>query len=201
MKRFLLPAFLIAALLSAPATSQASSSDGPGRKKARTAKALKKQTPAAPKSTSAANWGSATDDDALWATPAPEAVSAPVAAEPALNDDPAMRSSGVMIAPGMNTAPYRGVSTDYNGRPLKKAAKKATVAAVPVEAELAADDPMMRSSGVMIAPGMNTAPYRGVSTDYHGRPLKKKASKASTLAVQEAQAPAAMVATAEVPEW
>jgi|GEM_PF-2735219 len=193
MKRFLLPAFLIAALLSAPATSQAA--DGPGRKKARTTKAAKKAAAAAPKPSSAANWGSAADDDALWATPAPAEPAVVTTATP--SDDPAMHSSGVMIAPGMNTAPYRGVSTDYNGRPLARPAKK-VVAAAPIDTE-EADDPMMRSSGVMIAPGMNTAPYRGVSTDYNGRPLKKKASKASTLAAKVAQQ--APVATAEVPQW
>ncbi|GAA3919778.1 hypothetical protein [Hymenobacter algoricola] len=196
MKRFLLPAFLIAALLSAPATSQAA--DGPGRRKARTAKALKKKVAVAPKPTSAASWATSVDDDALWATPAsePAAVAAPAPPAPAPNDDPAMRSSGVMIAPGMNTAPYRGVSTDYHGRPLNKPAKKA-VAAAPVDEATQEEDPAMRSSGVMLAPGMNTAPYRGVSTDYHGRPLKKKAKKALVARV----ATEAPVATAEVPEW
>jgi hypothetical protein len=195
MKRFLLPAFLMAALLSAPAYSQ--TIDGSGPKKSRTTKAQKKKAAVAPKPTSAANWGSTADEDALWATPAPAPVAATTpAAEPALNDDPAMHSSGVMIAPGMNTAPYRGVSTDYNGRPLNKPAKK-VVAAVPAPDELTEDDPMMHSSGVMIAPGMNTAPYRGVSTDYNGRPLKKKARKVLAASVAT-QAP---VATAEVPAW
>lgn len=38
-------------------------------------------------------------------------------------------------------------------------------------------DPMMRSSGVMVAPGMSSSPYRGTSTDYHGRPVTKAKSK------------------------
>ncbi|GAA3998456.1 hypothetical protein GCM10022408_06590 [Hymenobacter fastidiosus] len=196
MKRFLLPAFLLAALLGGPVTSQAA--DGPGRKKARPAKALQKKAVEAPKSTSAANWGSSADDDALWATPAREPAVATTAAAtaPVPNDDPAMRSSGVMLAPGMNTAPYRGVSTDYNGRPLNKPAQK-VVAAAPADDTVVEDDPMMRSSGVMLAPGMNTAPYRGVSTDYHGRPLKKKAKKALAAHV----ATEAPVATAELPQW
>ena len=36
-------------------------------------------------------------------------------------------------------------------------------------------DPMMQSSGVLVAPGMS--PYRGTSTDYHGRPVTKAKSK------------------------
>ncbi|GGG37510.1 hypothetical protein [Hymenobacter glacieicola] len=38
-------------------------------------------------------------------------------------------------------------------------------------------DPMMQSSGVMVAPGMSSSPYRGTSTDYHGRPVAKPKSK------------------------
>ncbi|UOQ72914.1 hypothetical protein [Hymenobacter cellulosilyticus] len=55
---------------------------------------------------------------------------------------------------------------------------------------------MMHSSGVMIAPGMNTAPYRGTSTDYWGRPVRKakrqdakvaaKIAKSSTVATTAA---------------
>jgi hypothetical protein len=43
---------------------------------------------------------------------------------------------------------------------------------VPAEA-----DPMMQSSGVLVAPGMSSSPYRGTSTDYHGRPVAKAKSK------------------------
>jgi hypothetical protein len=38
-------------------------------------------------------------------------------------------------------------------------------------------DPMMQSSGVLVAPGMSSSPYRGTSTDYHGRPVAKAKSK------------------------
>lgn len=38
-------------------------------------------------------------------------------------------------------------------------------------------DPMMQSSGVLVAPGMSSSPYRGTSTDYHGRPVVKAKSK------------------------
>ena len=74
-----------------------------------------------------------------------------------------------------------------------KAAKKAaTTVAATTEAEAAETDPMMRSSGVMVAPGMSSSPYRGVSTDYWGRPLKRKIrrSASSSLAAQPATAPA-----------
>lgn len=43
--------------------------------------------------------------------------------------------------------------------------------------ETAAADPMMQSSGVLVAPGMSSSPYRGTSTDYHGRPVAKAKSK------------------------
>lgn len=82
--------------------------------------------------------------------------------------DPMMSSSGVMVAPGMSSSPYRGTSTDYNGRPVTKPKSKR-----PRSVDVAQDDPMMQSSGVMIAPGMNTAPYRGTSTDYNGRPVRR----------------------------
>ncbi|MBX0291548.1 hypothetical protein K3G63_13945 [Hymenobacter sp. HSC-4F20] len=92
--------------------------------------------------------------------------------------DPMMHSSGVLIAPGMSSSPYRGTSTDYNGRPVAKPKSKR-----PRSVEVAQDDPMMQSSGVMLAPGMNTAPYRGTSTDYNGRPLRKPVA-ATTAAAQ-----------------
>ncbi|UOQ80316.1 hypothetical protein [Hymenobacter sp. 5414T-23] len=77
----------------------------------------------------------------------------------------------------MSSSPYRGTSTDYNGRPVAKA-KSMRPRSVVVES----DDPMMHSSGVQIAPGMNTAPYRGVSTDYNGRPLRKASANNSMAA-------------------
>jgi hypothetical protein len=43
-----------------------------------------------------------------------------------------------------------------------------------------------------VAPGMSSSPYRGVSTDYWGRPLKRKIrrSASSSLAAQPTTAPA-----------
>ncbi|WP_045688801.1 hypothetical protein [Hymenobacter sp. AT01-02] len=49
-------------------------------------------------------------------------------------------------------------------------------AATPV-AEADSDDPMMHSPGVQVAPGTSSSPYRGTSTDYHGRPVAKVKSK------------------------
>ncbi|WP_426493498.1 hypothetical protein [Hymenobacter sp. 102] len=171
MKRFLFAAAVAAAFLSAP-QAQAQST-----KKA-TKPANTSVAPAA--STAPDDWGwndapiSASAAASGWEVPGAETATAPA-------KDPMMESSGVMLAPGMNTAPYRGTSTDYHGRPIAKPKSKR-----PRSVEVAQDDPMMQSSGVMLAPGMNTAPYRGVSTDYHGRPLRKPVA-----ATTAAAAPAA----------
>jgi hypothetical protein len=96
-----------------------------------------------------------------------------------------------MSAPGISLSTHQKPTTDYWGRPLAKKAKAAkkgatSIAAATEDEANAETDPMMRSSGVMAAPGMSTSPYRGVSTDYWGRPLKRKArrSTASSLAAQ-----------------
>ncbi|UOQ78831.1 hypothetical protein MUN84_10020 [Hymenobacter sp. 5516J-16] len=81
----------------------------------------------------------------------------------------------------MSSSPYRGTSTDYHGRPVAKPKSKR-----PRSVEVAQDDPMMRSSGVMIAPGMNTAPYRGTSTDYNGRPVRKPVANTTVSASAQA---------------
>ncbi|GGF00572.1 hypothetical protein GCM10011383_09230 [Hymenobacter cavernae] len=73
----------------------------------------------------------------------------------------------------MSLSVHQRPTTDYNGRPLKSQPKVKRVAVTDLASIESNDDPMMHSSGVMIAPGMNTAPYRGVSTDYQGRPLRK----------------------------
>ncbi|SMB94754.1 hypothetical protein SAMN00120144_2069 [Hymenobacter roseosalivarius DSM 11622] len=132
-----------------------------------------------------------TDDDA-WGS-APTTTAAPAAAA----EEVTGYRTGWMSAPGISLSTHQKPTTDYWGRPLKKqakAAKKAaTVAAADTENEAAAEtDPMMRSSGVMVAPGMSSSPYRGVSTDYWGRPLKRKIrrSASSSLAAQPASAPA-----------
>lgn len=123
---------------------------------------------------------------------------------------PAYEKAAAEAAPqytmGWNTAPgqplslHNRPSTDYWGRPLKKKAKNMTTVSAPKEVAYAEEeivDPMMKSSGVSVAPGMSSSPYRGVSTDYWGRPLKKKTSKgASTLAKKvEAATPVASTNT------
>lgn len=97
---------------------------------------------------------------------------------------------GWNTAPGQPLSLHNRPSTDYWGRPLKKKENLTTASAKPVSyIEEESTDPMMHSSGVSVAPGMSSSPYRGVSTDYWGRPLKKKTSKgASTLAKKAEQA-------------
>ncbi len=102
-------------------------------------------------------------------------------------------------APGQSLSLHGKPTTDYWGRPLKKKSKNLTTVAAR-EAAYAAEesaDPMMQSSGVMVAPGMSSSPYRGVSTDYWGRPIKKKALKNSTAVAQteEKTSPAAVHTT------
>jgi len=93
---------------------------------------------------------------------------------------------------GWNTAPGQSLSlhgkptTDYWGRPLKKKNSSLTTGATKQVAYVNEEstDPMMRSSGVMVAPGMSSSPYRKVSTDYWGRPLKKVATPSATVAAK-----------------
>lgn len=106
-----------------------------------------------------------------WDWPAPSAAAAlpaAAAAAAAADDDAMMHSSGVLVAPGMSSSPYRGTSTDYNGRPV---ARRKSFR--PRSVRTTSTDPMMASSGVMLAPGLSTAPYRAASTDYNGRPLQQ----------------------------
>ena len=111
-------------------------------------------------------------------------------------------TTGWSTAPGMSLSLHGKPTTDYWGRPIKKKSKNSTAAsatkATYVEEENA--DPMMRSSGVMIAPGMNTAPHRGVSTDYWGRPLKKL-RKGSTATVASKTQKASPVAAHTTTGW
>lgn len=111
----------------------------------------------------------------------PALPAAPVAAAPAATaDDEAMtHSSGVLVAPGMSSSPYRGTSTDYNGRPVARRKSYR-----PRSVRTTSSDPVMASSGVMLAPGMNTAPHRAASTDYHGRPLRPAAPAPATAAAE-----------------
>ncbi|TGD81688.1 hypothetical protein [Hymenobacter wooponensis] len=166
MKRFLLSAAVVAAFFSAP-TVQAQT-------KATVSKPANSSVAPATRPAAEEEWPTLE----TWNTPA--ASSGWETAVTAPDPDPMMHSSGVLVAPGMSSSPYRGTSTDYNGRPVAKA-KSMRPRSVVVES----DDPMMHSSGVQIAPGMNTAPYRGVSTDYNGRPLRKT-STSNTMAAEAA---------------
>ncbi|SDY15944.1 hypothetical protein [Hymenobacter psychrophilus] len=107
-----------------------------------------------------------------WDWPASPSAAAPTGTNVAAIDDDAdeaiMHSSGVLVAPGMNSSPYRGTSTDYNGRPV---ARRKSFR--PRSVRTTSTDPMMASSGVMLAPGLSTSPYRAASTDYNGRPLQQ----------------------------
>lgn len=105
-------------------------------------------------------------------------------------------------APGQSLSLHGRPTTDYWGRPLKKKQKTNRTTAAAKELayqEQASTDPMMQSSGVMAAPGMNTAPYRGVSTDYWGRPLKQKAKAATTLGKSTTEN--STVASSESASW
>jgi len=107
--------------------------------------------------------------------------------------------TGWSSAPGMSLSLHQRPTTDYRGRPLKQQAKAKRVVADDLATLDGTDDPMMHSSGVMIAPGMNTAPYRGVSTDYNGRPLRKSTHISSTIGAKVSKA--APVATVNSPGW
>ncbi|MBT9395440.1 hypothetical protein KLP40_19910 [Hymenobacter sp. NST-14] len=184
MKRLFFVAALAAALFSAPQAQ---------------AQTKKKTTPTSPANTSVAPATRPADDDWGWSSgwgdsraerPAPASVGRntadTLAAAPAPVTDPMMQSSGVMLAPGMNTAPYRGTSTDYHGRPVAKGKSFR-----PRSVRVAQTDPMMQSSGVMLAPGMNTAPHRAASTDYNGRPLRQPAPAVAANPVTDDSAVAA----------
>lgn len=126
----------------------------------------------------------ASADDNVWGS-----AQTPQAAPAATSEEATGYRTGWMSAPGISLSTHQKPTTDYWGRPLKKqakAAKKGSSVAAATETEEAAADPMMRSSGVMIAPGMSSSPYRGVSTDYWGRPLKRKIrrSTASSLTAE-----------------
>ncbi|MCC2547421.1 hypothetical protein LJY25_13275 [Hymenobacter sp. BT175] len=176
MNRFLFPAFLAAALLTS-SFSQAQSKKAPVLR----------------------------DADG-WPIEAPAAQAQPEQAAPATlsgwetavaAEQKPSYNTGWMSAPGMSLSVHHKPSTDWWGRPLKKKAAKNTTATVAAVSTPEAEDPMMRSSGVMAAPGMNTAPYRAASTDYQGRPLRKASKGESTLGSQVNQSmPVASVATA-----
>lgn len=136
--------------------------------------------------------GAATD----WSQPEldPWTMSSPVAAtEKAAVITAASESynTGWSSAPGISLSLHNKPSTDWWGRPLKKKAQNNLTTAPVAQAaalEEASADPMMHSSGVMIAPGMNTAPYRGTSTDYWGRPVRKAKREDAKVAAKIAKA-------------
>ncbi|MBC8083086.1 MAG: hypothetical protein H7Z21_07730 [Hymenobacter sp.] len=105
-------------------------------------------------------------------------------------------NTGRNTAPGQSLSLHGKPTTDYWGRPFKSKAKNLTTAAKETAyAEAESTDPMMHSSGVMIAPGMNSAPYRRVSTDYWGRPLKKAVKSSSAVASSGQKTPPATAHT------
>ncbi|UOG75215.1 hypothetical protein MTX78_01135 [Hymenobacter tibetensis] len=107
---------------------------------------------------------------------------------PAVEEQAPQYSMGWNTAPGQSLSLHGRPTTDYWGRPLKKKSKNLTTApAKEVAYAEESADPMMQSSGVMVAPGMSSSPYRGVSTDYWGRPIKKKAIKNSSVVAQTAE--------------
>lgn len=169
MKRFLLSAAVIVSFFSASET-QAQTTATP--RKAANSSVAPVARPAEPEWPAVDVWNSPATQSNWETAVTPTTLPA---------DDPMMHSSGVQVAPGTSSSPYRGTSTDYNGRPVAKVKSKR-----PRSVAVESDDPMMHSSGVMLAPGMNTAPYRGVSTDYNGRPLRPATSPAAVAA----QAPA-----------
>lgn len=134
--------------------------------------------------------------DSWLDAPATTAVSAASASE---GEATPQYNTGWSTAPGHSLSLHGKPTTDYWGRPLKKKTKNLTTAAAreAAYAEQESADPMMHSSGVMVAPGMSSSPYRGVSTDYWGRPLKKKA-KNSTLAAKTVQTEAPVVSNSTI---
>jgi hypothetical protein len=180
MKSLLLSALALVAAFTTVTSAQAQTTSG---SKAPTNEWFEPTAPASAAPASA--------DDDVWG-------SAPTTAAPAAATDEATGyRTGWMSAPGISLSTHQKPTTDYWGRPLgkkAKAAKKASASvAAATEAEANAEtDPMMRSSGVMVAPGMSSSPYRGVSTDYWGRPLKRKVrrSASSSLAAQPTPATA-----------
>ncbi|TGE21553.1 hypothetical protein E5K00_14820 [Hymenobacter aquaticus] len=139
---------------------------------------------------SAAEWASPELDP--WTMNAPRAAAdQPVAATSA---EPASYNTGWSSAPGISLSLHNKPSTDWWGRPLKKKEKNNLTAAV-AQQETSVD-PMMESSGQMIAPGMNTAPYRGTSTDYWGRPVRKAKRQDAKVAAKIAKASTVAATTA-----
>ncbi|UOQ66501.1 hypothetical protein [Hymenobacter volaticus] len=150
---------------------------------------------AASVSTSFAQTKTPAATDSWLDTPATTMESAASAAEV----DAPQYTTGWNTAPGQSLSLHGKPTTDYWGRPLKKKTKNLTTVAAreAAYAEEESADPMMHSSGVMVAPGMSSSPYRGVSTDYWGRPLKKKA-KNSTLAAKTKQADAPVTSNSTI---
>ena len=145
MSRFLLPAFLLGALLGASTMHAQAQSDtragitaDPWATSEVTADAPQYPTgwSSAPGMSLSLHQRPTTDYNGRPLKPQSR-VKRVVAASVEPNDDPMMHSSGVMIAPGMNTAPYRGVSTDYQGRPLRKPVRTTTIGMAAKSAKLA----------------------------------------------------------------
>ncbi|UYZ62517.1 hypothetical protein [Hymenobacter weizhouensis] len=85
-------------------------------------------------------------------------------------------ASGKTPARTTTAASDRSDLDDWNSTTPAPAADGWSTAADATSPASAAD-PMMQSSGVLVAPGMSSSPYRATSTDYHGRPVAKAKSK------------------------
>ncbi|MCB2406679.1 hypothetical protein [Hymenobacter lucidus] len=136
--------------------------------------------------------GSATD----WSQPEldPWTMGSPLASAEktaVVTAEPDSYNTGWSSAPGISLSLHNKPSTDWWGRPIKKKAQNNLTTAPVAQAAVldeVSEDPMMHSSGVMIAPGINTAPYRGTSTDYWGRPVRKAKREDAKVAAKIAKA-------------
>ncbi|MDU0369768.1 hypothetical protein ACFPAF_05125 [Hymenobacter endophyticus] len=100
-------------------------------------------------------------------------LSAPQAQAQTVNKVPASKAANSSAAPAADDD--WGWTT---GAPAQQEVSGWEVRGAETPTVVASDsDPMMQSSGVLVAPGMSSSPYRGTSTDYHGRPVVKAKSK------------------------
>lgn len=100
-------------------------------------------------------------------------LSAPHAQAQTVKKAPARKAANTSVAPAADDD--WGWTTDAPAQ-AEVSGWEVPGAETPTVATAAAD-PMMQSSGVLVAPGMSSSPYRGTSTDYHGRPVVKAKSK------------------------
>lgn len=102
-------------------------------------------------------------------------LSAPQAQAQTVKKAPAQKAANTSVAPAADDD--WGWTTEAPAQPAEATGWEVRGAETPAVAATASVDPMMQSSGVLVAPGMSSSPYRGTSTDYHGRPVVKAKSK------------------------